>query len=200
MPYQRFLDAARETHHDIATLELRFGASFEQVCHRLTTLRRPGAEGVPFHLLRVDAADNISKRFSASGIPIARFGAACPRWNVYDAFTTPGMLRVAVSKMPDGGTYFCFARTVQAPGRGAASGLGQRAGLMAIGVGCAIAHARAMKLADGLALDDPNLVIPIGVSCRICPRTDCADRALPAVAQRLTLDENRRGLSTYAGT
>ena len=86
MPYDRFLEAANEDRYDIDILRNRFGVSFEQVCHRLTTLRRPGAEGVPFHFIRVDIAGNISKRFSASGIHIARFGAACPRWNVYAAF------------------------------------------------------------------------------------------------------------------
>ena len=99
------------TRYDIEILKSRFGVSFEQACHRLTTLRRPGAEGIPFHFIRVDIAGNISKRFSASGIHIARFGAACPRWNVYDAFSTPGMLRIQVSRMPDGGTFFCVART-----------------------------------------------------------------------------------------
>ncbi len=89
-PYARFLEAAKTSRYDTTILKHRFNLSFEQVCHRLTTLRRPGAEGVPFHLIRVDIAGNISKRFSSSGIHIARFGAACPRWNVYDAFATPG--------------------------------------------------------------------------------------------------------------
>ena len=111
MPYRLFRDAATSTRYDVDILKNRFGVSFEQVCHRLTTLRRPGAEGVPFHFIRVDIAGNISKRFSASGIHIARFGAACPRWNVYDAFGTPGMLRVQLSRMPDGKTFFCIART-----------------------------------------------------------------------------------------
>ncbi|MCA1953277.1 MAG: short-chain fatty acyl-CoA regulator family protein [Hyphomicrobiales bacterium] len=198
-PYDRFLESARATRYDIQTLQHRFGLSFEQVCHRLTTLQRPGAEGVPFHLIRVDIAGNISKRFSLSGIHIARFGAACPRWNVYDAFATPGMLRVQVSRMPDGGAFFCVARTVTPAGRIVMrGGLPQRAGQLAIGLGCPLTHAREIVYADGLNLDDPQIVTPIGVSCRTCPRSDCADRAMPALAQRLVIDENRRGLSTYS--
>ncbi len=42
MPYGRFLAAARQTRYDINVLQHRFNVSFEQVCHRLTTLRRPG--------------------------------------------------------------------------------------------------------------------------------------------------------------
>jgi predicted transcriptional regulator len=198
MPYDRFIDAARTTRHDIDVLQSRFGVSFEQVCHRLTTLRRPGSEGIPFHLIRVDIAGNISKRFSGSGIHIARFGAACPRWNVYDAFTTPGMIRVQVSAMPDGQTFFCLARTVEASGRsGPRAGLQQRPEKRAIALGCAIHHARDILYADGLHLEDKQIVTPIGVSCRSCPRTDCAERASPPLAHPLEVDENRRGYSAY---
>ncbi len=119
-PYQRFLEAARSTRYDLTILRNRFALSFEQVCHRLTTLRRKGQEGLPFHLIRVDIAGNISKRFSASGIQMARFGAACPRWNVYDSFATPGILRVQVSEMPDGQRFFCVASTIRPSGRGSA--------------------------------------------------------------------------------
>ena len=200
MPYARFREAARDTRHDLDILQHRFGASFEQVCHRLTTLRRPDAEGVPFHLIRVDIAGNISKRFSGSGIHIARFGAACPRWNVYDAFSTPGMLRIQVSQMPDGASYFCVARTVTPAGRQLRSRpIGSRVSQLAIGLGCQLSHAREIAYADGLALDDPQIVTPIGVSCRICERTDCVDRAIPSLHYKLEVDENRRGLSPYTG-
>ena len=198
MPYDRFIEAARTTRHDIDVLQSRFSVSFEQVCHRLTTLRRPGNAGIPFHLIRVDIAGNISKRFSGSGIHIARFGAACPRWNVYDAFTTPGMIRVQVSAMPDGQTFFCLARTAEVSSRsGVRAGLQQRPEKRAIALGCGIHHARDIVYADGLDLEDKQIVTPIGVSCRTCPRTDCAERASPPLAHRLDVDENRRGYSAY---
>jgi predicted transcriptional regulator/transcriptional regulator with XRE-family HTH domain len=198
MPYGRFIEAARAARYDLDVLQARFSASFEQVCHRLTTLRRPGDEGIPLHLIRVDIAGNISKRFSASGIQMARFGAACPRWNVYDAFATPGMLRVAVSQMPDGQTFFCVARTISSPRQPVRrGGLPQRVENLAIGVGCAVRHARNIVYADGLHLDDPQIVTPIGVSCRTCPRTDCQDRASPALSQKLEIDDNRRGVSPF---
>jgi predicted transcriptional regulator/transcriptional regulator with XRE-family HTH domain len=198
-PYQRFLEAARSTRYDITVLQHRFGMSFEQVCHRLTTLRRKGQEGLPFHLIRVDIAGNISKRFSASGIQMARFGAACPRWNVYDSFATPGTLRVQVSEMPDGQRFFCVARTIRPAGRRTGrTGILQTGGQLAIGLGTNIQHAGEIAYADGLNLADPQIITPIGVSCRTCPRSDCSDRAVPSLHQRLELDENRRGSSTYA--
>lgn len=198
-PYQRFLEAAKSTRYDIGVLQHRFGLSFEQVCHRLTTLRRKNAEGLPFHLIRVDIAGNISKRFSASGIHMARFGAACPRWNVYDAFATPGLLRVQVSEMPDGQRFFCVARTIRPSGRGIGrAGLLHAGAQLAIGLGTDVQHARDIAYADGLNLDDAQVITKIGVSCRTCPRMDCGDRAVPSMHQRLELDENRRGVSTYA--
>jgi len=198
MPYDAFLAAARATRYDIEVLEQRFGASFEQVCHRLTTLRRPNAEGIPFHFVRVDVAGNISKRFSASGITMPRFGGACPRWNVYDAFATPGLIRTQVSRMPDGESYFCIARTVPAIGRAQQGARPARGpGRLAIGLGCPLGAARELVYADGLALDDDQAVMPIGVSCKTCPRSDCADRALPALHSRFAIDENRRGQSAF---
>jgi predicted transcriptional regulator/DNA-binding XRE family transcriptional regulator len=200
MPYQMFRDAAKKVRYDVDILRNRFGVSFEQVCHRLTTLRRPGAEGVPMHFIRVDIAGNISKRFSASGIHIARFGAACPRWNVYDAFATPGMIRVQLSQMPDGQTFFCIARTTSRTNAFLGGGLPHRVGQRAVGLGCDIRHASEIVYADGLNLADPQIVTPIGVSCRTCPRTDCAERAMPSIHQRLHIDENVRGPSTYVQT
>lgn len=199
MPYALFHEAARSTRHDINLLQHRFGASFEQVCHRLTTLQRSGLEGVPFHLLRVDMAGNISKRFSASGLHISRFGAACPRWNVYDAFSTPGLVRVQLSQTPDGKAYFCLARTVRPPGRPTVpGGLSERGRMLSIGLGCEAAHASNIIYADGLHLSDhPGILTPIGTSCRTCPREDCSDRAGPSLSQPLVIDENRRGLSPF---
>lgn len=194
MPYADFLTAAREVRYDVEMLGHRFRTSFEQVCHRLTTLRRPGAEAIPFHMVRVDIAGNISKRFSASGIRFARFSGACPRWNVYRSFLTPGMLRTQISEMPDGQSYFCVARTV----RRKAGGYHQPSQLHAIGLGCRLEHAGELVYSDGVDLE--SRAVPIGTSCRVCPRQDCDQRAFPTVLQPLDLDENTRGRSVYTPT
>ena len=86
MPYDAFLASAKELRYDIEILQNRFGVSFEQVCHRLTTLQRRAARGVPFFFIRIDHAGNISKRLSGAGFHFARFGGACPRWVIHDAF------------------------------------------------------------------------------------------------------------------
>jgi hypothetical protein len=191
-PYLPFLEAAETLRYDVELLGHRFRTSFEQVCHRLCTLRRPGASGVPFHFLRVDIAGNISKRFSGSGIRFARFAGACPRWNVFSAFMTPGMLKTQVSEFPDGSRYFCISSTV----RRVAQGYSQRYALHAVGLGCDVEYARRLVYADGVDLDH---VVPVGVTCRLCERDDCAERAFPAHHAPLVVDENVRRASLFKG-
>jgi predicted transcriptional regulator/transcriptional regulator with XRE-family HTH domain len=194
MPYDAFLSAAREERYDIDVLGRRFRIGFEQTCHRLTTLRRPGAEGVPFHFVRIDVAGNISKRFSASGIRIARFSGACPRWNIFAAFLTPGMIRIQVSRMPDNEVFFCLARTIQKD----SGGYHQQQPVMAIGLGCKVEHAKELVYADGVDLDKPAIYTEVGVTCRTCERGDCDQRAFPSMRHPLIVDENVRGSSLYS--
>jgi predicted transcriptional regulator len=194
MPYDAFLRAAEETRYDIELLQHRFGVSFEQVCHRFTTLRRPGALGVSFHFVRVDIAGNISKRFSGTGIRFARFSGSCPRWDVHAAFLTPGRIRTQLSKMPDGTAYFCVARTV----RKNLGGWRTPDTLMAVGIGCSLKEAQKLVYADGYDLGNTDAAVPIGTTCRLCERFDCEQRAFPALQYGLTIDENVRGASFYA--
>jgi predicted transcriptional regulator/DNA-binding XRE family transcriptional regulator len=196
MPYDAFLRAAREERYDIDVLGRRFRVGFEQTAHRLTTLRRPGAEGVPFHFVRIDVAGNISKRFSASGIRIARFSGACPRWNIFAAFLTPGMIRIQVSQMPDGEVFFCLARTIQKD----SGGYHAQQPVMAIGLGCKVEHAKELVYSDGVDLENPGVITPVGVTCRTCERADCDQRAFPSMRQPLVVDENVRGTSLYSIT
>jgi hypothetical protein len=192
MPYGPFLKAVKAGRYDVELLSRRFQASFEQVCHRLTTLRRPGQEGVPFHFLRIDIAGNISKSFSASGIRFARYSGCCPRWNIHAAFLTPGLVRTQISEMPDGVKYFCIARTLQ---KDTGTYRGQHA-IQALGLGCEMSHARDLVYSDGLALDQTP--VPIGVTCRLCDRTDCEQRAFPPLHQVIDVVEEVRRSSFFA--
>ena len=189
LPYRAFLDAARETRHDLERLADLFGASIEQVAHRLSTLQRPGAKGVPFFFVRVDQAGTITKRHSATRLQFARFGGACPLWNVHQAFETPGRFLRQLAETPDGVRYLCLARDVSKPG-GAYHTPTRR---YAIGLGCEVAHAGALVYADGMDLK--GRFEPIGISCRICDRATCHQRSVPPLARRLRVDPNcREGL------
>ena len=191
MPYRAFLEAAQATRHDLERLADLFGASFEQVAHRLSTLQRPGAKGVPFFFVRVDQAGTITKRHSATRLQFARFGGACPLWNVHRAFETPGHFLRQLAETPDGVRYLCLSRDVSKPG-GAFLAPVRR---YAIGLGCEVTHAASLVYSDGLDLK--GRFEPIGISCRICERRDCHQRSVPPLERRLQVDPNRRGVLPY---
>ncbi|OJW24500.1 MAG: XRE family transcriptional regulator [Rhodospirillales bacterium 69-11] len=191
MPYDAFLAGARELRHDMEAVAARFGVSYEQACHRLSTLQRPGARGVPFFFLRVDPAGNVSKRFSAAGFPFARYGGSCPRWVVHTAFAQPGAVQVQVAELPDGAAYLCFAR---AEAR-SATHWGEPRPMHVVAMGCALTHAAEVTYADGLDLERAR--VGIGLSCRLCDRPDCRSRAFPPLEHRLSLDPLTAGATPY---
>ena len=194
MPYNAFLAAALETRHDLERLADRFGASLEQVAHRLSTLQRPGAKGIPFFFVRVDPAGTITKRHSATTLQFARYGGACPLWNVHRAFEQPGHWLRQLAQTPDGVRYFCLARDISKSG-GAFDAPTRR---FAIGLGCEVRHARDMVYADHMDVDSATAYEPIGISCRICERRDCHQRAVPPLERRLRVDPHHRGVLPYA--
>jgi hypothetical protein len=193
MPYGAFLKAAQDTRHDLERLASLFGASIEQVAHRLSTLQRPGAKGIPFFFVRVDQAGTITKRHSSTRLQFARFGGACPLWNVHRAFETPGHFLRQLAETPDGVRYISLARDVTKPG----GHFGAPVRRYAISLGCEVKHARAMVYADGLDLDRDAAFEPIGISCRICERINCHQRSVPPLERKLHVVPHRRGVLPY---
>lgn len=144
MPYGAFHRLAEETAYDIDRLTARFGVSFEQAAHRLTTLSRPTARGAPFHFVRVDEGGHVSKRFASSTFPVARFGGVGPDWRLHAAFATPGRIVVQALQGADGQRWFTLFRTV--------------GGGHVVGLGCEIRHAARLAYARGLDLASDDLV------------------------------------------
>ncbi len=193
MPYSPFLQAAHDLRHDLEALSTRFGASIEQVAHRLATLQRPGAKGVPFFFVRVDQAGTITKRHSATRLQFARFGGACPLWNVHRAFETPGQFLRQLAETPDGVRYISIARDVtKSAGR-----YGAPLRRYAIALGCEVAHAGALVYADGMDVSRTEAFEPIGISCRICERRECHQRSVPPLERQLAVDPDTRGQLPY---
>lgn len=193
MPYARFHEAAEANGYDLDLLAARFGTSFEQTAHRLTTLARPGARGVPFFLMRIDSAGNVSKRFASSAFPFSRFGGACPRWNIHTCFQTPGRILTQVIETMDGERFFTVARTVSRP-VAAYSDDGDSG--LALGLGCEVKHAAKLVYARGR---DP-LAAPatqIGPVCRLCERPACRERAAPPITRTLTVEEWTKSVSPF---
>lgn len=192
MPYEPFLAEAVASQYDFDHLAARFGVSFEQACHRATTLQRQGATGVPLFFLRIDRAGNVTKRFNATDFQLAEYGGACPRLDVHATFRVPGQVVPQFVEMPDSSQYFVFARTVDRPrfGRHAQDTR------LAVAMGCTVDHARSIGYAEGLA-PVGAAVVPIGINCRVCPRAHCGQRAHHAAILTAPLDERRRGATRY---
>jgi len=193
LPYTRFLDAARETRHDLERLADMFGASIEQVAHRLSTMQRPGAKGIPFFFVRVDQAGTITKRHSATRLQFARFGGACPLWNVHRAFETPTRFLRQLAQTPDGVRYISLARDVSKTGGSFAAPTRR----FAIALGCEVKHAEHLVYADDLDVTNAAAFEPIGISCRICERADCHQRSVPPLERKLRIDPDARGVLPY---
>ncbi|MBL4740940.1 MAG: DUF2083 domain-containing protein [Sneathiella sp.] len=194
-PYDIFYKAAEDFRYDIELMQQQFDASFEQICHRLTTLQKPEKSGIPLHLIRTDVAGNISKRFSASGLRIPRYGSACPRWVVHASLLTPGAICTQISEMPDGTRYFSIAKTITKP----SMGFSQPKRHYSISIGCEINQATRLVYADGISINAPRIIMPIGITCRLCDRDNCTHRTAPPPAQPNRSQNNRRNISPGIG-
>ena len=181
-----FAKAAETRHYDLEALARQFGTSFEQTAHRVTTLQRPGQEKVPFFLIRVDPAGNVSKLLDGAGFPFAKHGGACPLWSVHRVFSTPRQIVTQWLELPDGQRFFSIARTVTAGGGAFGAARVERA----IAIGCAAEHAS--RLIYARKGPGPDTATPIGVACRVCHRPKCAARSALPIGRELLPDDYRR--------
>ena len=193
MPYDSFLDAARDLRHDLVLLGRRFDATFEQVCHRLTSLNAPNARGIPFFFIRVDDAGNISKRLAAGGMQFAKNGGTCPRWDIHKAFRTPDRMLFQAAELPNGQKFFTIARTVPRPWAPA----GESPPEFAVALGCEMHHARDLVYADEFEGLKRRQLDPIGIGCAVCERMECGQRAHPPVGHDVRFDGHSRRIGLY---
>lgn len=193
MPYARFLRACEQTGYQIEVLQSRFGAGFEQVAHRLTTLQRVGERGLPFFMLRIDRSGLVSKRFSgASNAPLVESMYRCPLWNIHQAFDRPNDIATQLLELEDGSNWFTLARAVQGIGFGA----GGFAPQFVVTLGVSAELASSMFHARGTNLSAEN-ALPIGLGCPACTRPQCSQRSAPPKSRTLIFDERERGLTPY---
>lgn len=193
MPYMAFRNSARAVRHDLDRLRLQYHVSFEQVCHRLSTLQRPGSRGIPMFFCRVDMAGNITKRHSATRLQFARFGGACPLWIVHEAAAIADRILFQLAETPDGQRYVVMAKGLVKP----TSSYSRTPRRYAVMLGCEAQYASDFLYADGLDVTAENGAARIGLSCRICPRSDCDQRAFPPNDRPILVDPDRRGAVPY---
>jgi XRE family transcriptional regulator, fatty acid utilization regulator len=189
MPYARFLRACEGTGYDIAILQRRFGAGFEQIAHRLTTLQRVGARGLPFFMIRIDRAGQSSKRYAGASLsPLVDADGRCPLWQLHHSFNAPGSLMRQIVALEDNTRWFTLSRTVRPQGGEA---------IFAIGLGLDATLAAPLSAARGIDLKNGDAT-PIGPGCRACTRQDCPQRSAPPAGRVLTFNERERGMTPFS--
>ncbi|MGE0845913.1 MAG: short-chain fatty acyl-CoA regulator family protein [Flavobacteriaceae bacterium] len=193
MPYEGFLGIAEATHYDVDRIAAAFNVSFEQVCHRLTTMQRPGKRGVPFFFLRIDKAGNVTKRFNSTSFNLAEYGGACPVWNIHTAFRTPGVILPQFVEMPDGERFFTVSRTTDRP----VFSRETQDRRLAVALGCELRFAERIGYASTFNLHDNGLFSPIGINCHLCQRQACSQRAHQPLFMELPIDPRRRDSTRY---
>ncbi len=186
MPYTAFAKAVEARRYDVEALARQFGTSFEQTTHRMTTLQKPGQERVPFFFIRVDPAGNVSKRLDGAGFPFARHGGGCPLWSVHQVFRTPRKIVTQWLELPGGERFFSISRTVTAGG----GSFGAPGVERAVALGCAADQASRLIYTQAAVAEDA--ATPIGVSCELCHRTQCAARSAPPIGRSVLPDDLRR--------
>ena len=189
LPYADFFKEVQRTRYDVELLANMFETSYETVAHRVCNLSDPKRRGVPFHFQRVDIAGNVSKRYSSTGLKIPHGSGGCPKWAVHIAFINPSVMTKQYSIMPDGSSYFCFAKVTPAPVQGSLV----RGTVYSIGLGTHADNAKLLVYADEVpftsAQELRKMAIPTGITCRFCERTDCNQRAAPSYKFRYAVDE-----------
>ena len=186
LPYREFFAEVQRTRYDVDLLANLFEMTYEAVAHRLCNLADPKQAGIPMHFLRCDVAGNISKKYSATGLRFPEGSGSCAKWAVHQAFLTPSVMARQYSVMPDGVTYFCFAKVAVQPQQGSVV----RGTTYAIGLGCLAEDAKALVYAQDMPFSDPRRMgVPVGVTCRFCERTDCNQRAAPSYKFAFNVDE-----------
>lgn len=193
LPYTAFFEQAKLLRHDLDLLSHKFQSSLEQVCHRLSTLQRPGQAGIPFFFARVDQAGNITKRHSATKLQFAQYGSACPLWNVHQAFEVPGRIIRQLAETPDGEKYLCIATAIKI----SSGGFRDPARRYALALGCETKYIGDIVYGDDLSPANENAFEQIGISCRICERKNCHQRSVPPLRHRLSVDPNVRSILPY---
>ena len=176
-PYAAFHASALELRYDVELLIQRYGGSFEQACHRLVTLRRPGLQGIPLAFLRVDPAGNISKRFSLPNLRLPRYRESCAYWAVYQAFATPESIIAQRAELPNGAEFLMIARSVTKQ----AASFGAPRTRFSIMIACDFDYRGELVYGDGFQGDAASLRTPVGITCRLCPRSGCQQRAHAAI-------------------
>ena len=169
LPLERLREAVARLGYAPDALARELGCDLPLVFRRLASLPEPSEAARP-GLVSCDASGTLTFRKPVDGFPLPRYGAACPLWPLYQALARPMQPVRALVEQP-GRTprrFLCFALAAPAGPVGF-----EQVPLFA---------STMLILPEELAPEDPAApLLPVGASCRICPRGDCAARREPSI-------------------
>jgi predicted transcriptional regulator/transcriptional regulator with XRE-family HTH domain len=175
-PAARLAEATRELGGDVARLSDRFALRPLRIMARLAAVGAGHGSLPPAFVLVLDASGGVLSRIPGAGFPFARFGPFCARLPIFDALMSGRPLQAELT-LPDGSAF--LAVTIAEEGA-AADGLPPPRRLALIGWRRETAGEIARHWAAVAAR-------PIGVTCRLCERLDCAHRVHAPVTRPAAL-------------
>lgn len=167
MPMKAIQSAREELGWDAAAIAARFEQSIASVMRRLAFV--PTADGAAgAGLVSCDGSGALVLRKPIRGFVVPRFGAACAYWPLYHALTRPGVpIRALVEQPgPSFRRYYCQAICLP-------NDLPRYDRPPVLEAVMLVLPAEEVPEATVSQLGAP---LPVGSSCRVCPRTDCDAR------------------------
>ncbi|WP_371168132.1 short-chain fatty acyl-CoA regulator family protein [Aliiroseovarius sp. 2305UL8-7] len=165
MPLDGFQKARAEFSDDLSRLAEHFDQPLQAVMRRLATVPPlPGQRAMG--LVSCDGTGALLLRKPLAGFNVPRFGAACAYWPLYRALRSPGQPVREIVEMPGPAPQRFMCQAICAPKRDVR--FDRPPVLEAV-----------MLIAP---VDDTSretragAILPVGSSCRICPRDDCVAR------------------------
>ncbi len=173
MPHSDFVKQARHNHYNPSEIAQLFGTDLHTAFRRLAFQNPTQTAAPPMGLIIANAAGRALFRRPIADFAFPRHGNACPLWPLFRAFATPQLPVTALLELPGKhkfiGLAIAEAQSVPAFGRPPE-----------LNAAMLIVHYEQRALLDEW-LPDLGATQPIGITCRICPRSRCEARAEPQI-------------------
>lgn len=181
MPLADVLSCLRDVGPDPALVARNFGVSLPRAMRRLADLPTDADDVPEMGLVSCDASGTLIFRKPLDGFSLPRFGAACPKWPLFQALSQPMMpLHRSVHQDVRGEAVFdayAVAEPAEAPSFNTPPLYQAHMLLVARDGWDAVAGSGRKRSAAATAAPATAL----GISCRICPLNECSARREPSI-------------------
>ena len=173
IPQNDFTKTARRSHYNPSEIASAFGADLHSAFRRLAFQNPAQTAAPPMGLIITNAAGRALFRRPIADFSFPRHGNACPLWPLFQALATPQIPVAALLELPGKHKFIglAIAEAQSTPAFGHPPEL--NAAMLII-------HYEQRALLSEW-LPDLGAAKPIGITCRICPRSNCRARAEPQI-------------------